>query len=680
MKILSFNIYLFVMAYLLLTLTCSAAFAGRHYAVIIGVSDYNDREGISSLAFVENDVTQIAQTLEDADFTVYPLCEKSTKLKKALAPTKENIERTLHERLSSDCCSADDVVLVYFSGHGVRGSKDDQKTLLLVKDSVNGDESSYLSAQTIREMLAECPARQTVLLLDACHAGGTRSAFSADLDRFIEGGVEGVLTLASCTIDQVSKKWDAKSMSFFSYWLNEGLKGYADSDGDESVSTDELFNYVRDYLEKTEKATPHGQWPVIVASKTVEPFDLAEPSPRDLYSTLDDIAEQVVTQLMLQKVAEIRFKDFTTDWVEKSLSPDNENALKSISSYASRELERRIRAKGKEIGLTISQRTDAATLENAITHQSVSTGKGHYLLFSTLSDPTNPTSDSVIKAKVAVEHTDETVTPPSSAAVNSASPSPESNSPYIPADIRIEVQNPNGQFLPRPIEKIDGALWVPLDDGEIYRIVLVQKSTQNNGVGLRLLVDGQNTIPQYMPYVESKFIITGAAPMNEPTAADTPSTGNGGASDTSANNSAETSGNPTAQPDAVSVVRPHVRLDQARFWILAKPGLYRFKGFYHDLGANAAFDEFTVAKTADHLKPGEFNDQIGLITVALYGLDRTRAPGTDRMTIPGRTRPFPLFTLDGFEIGELFECVQIRYASPAALDAYRQESANESTR
>ncbi|MDO5113152.1 MAG: caspase family protein, partial [Planctomycetia bacterium] len=174
----------------------------RMLAVVIGVSEYEKDSGIRSLPFVQNDAGRIAYTLkEGGNFEVYPLYATKNG---SDSPTKQNIETTLRQVLSPDVCHPDDTVVVYFSGHGTISSRDKEKTLLLARDSIFHKEETTLSAQWIREQLKKCPARHKLFLLDTCHSGGKRSVLTQLTSSLVEGGEEGVITLASCKIHQKS--------------------------------------------------------------------------------------------------------------------------------------------------------------------------------------------------------------------------------------------------------------------------------------------------------------------------------------------------------------------------------------------------------------------------------------------------------------------------------------------
>ena len=716
-------------AFVLLVILCMSGKGAdlcnaKDVALIIGVSHY-DQHPDYNLLFVQKDVLEMYTVLKNAGFKVHSLCEQDTGIKGTMLPTKGNIESKLKTILSPDYCSSDDVVLVYFSSHGRRGTNDDNRTLLVAKDSNVNNEDSCVSAQDIRNMLDACPSKKTILILDACYSGGTRSAAKDHMKSFVESGTTNVITFASCKIDQTSKQWKKKEMSVFTYWVREGLKGYADSDNDDKITTGELFNYIEKYLAQTKIESLHGilmshdQTPVIVGSKNLQHFHLTSPSPRKLHEILDDMAEQILTRMYLQEIKSLQFSKFQANAGNETKSGRDENALKSITDDSSRDLERRLYEKSKNMGISIvsAPNQGEASLTNMIFNPETVDGNLVYTLTSTLNVPTNPNAKSSIRARVQAGQTGETVNPsacttpanlPSAntsygAANTSYGGVDTSNRPvriqpqepsFIAPDIRIEVKDATGKFIPRPIEVINGNPWVALDPGEIYRIIIEPHKLPPNGLGLRLLVDGYNTLPQYMPYVNkpdvvSKFIVSGSdEDENETNQENTnqstsnqntsnQSTSNQNTSTQSASNQENNQALPSIPESAVEVVRPFTRLDNARYWIMDTEGWYSFDGFYHDIGANAAYDSFEVARTADHLKPGEYNDQIGLITCALYYLVPSRKPGTDVMTVPGPRHPFPVFVADGLELGNQLFFFQLNYVSSAALREYKESNSRQ---
>ena len=165
----------------------SAVAQGKKYAVLIGVS-HCEHVAKADLPFVENDVAILAETLAARGFDVYPFCEASVKLdpenrkiKRPILPTKENIENAfLHAKngpLKNVFKTKNATLLVYFSGHGIVTSEESEETRLFMRDSeFEAANRSTLSAQMLRRMIRATPCERRLLLIDACHAAGTRGA------------------------------------------------------------------------------------------------------------------------------------------------------------------------------------------------------------------------------------------------------------------------------------------------------------------------------------------------------------------------------------------------------------------------------------------------------------------------------------------------------------------------
>ena len=146
----------------------------------------------------------------------------------AKRPLKNNLMAGLPQWLQKP--GPDDLLILYFSGHGVR---DRSGKLYLVP--LDGDPtdpaSTMIPLEWFRQQLANSKARFKLLILDACHAGSdkpddtTARIPQEQLDRLFKG-LARVMTLASSTESETSQIWPDKRQSLYSYWLNQGLKGH----------------------------------------------------------------------------------------------------------------------------------------------------------------------------------------------------------------------------------------------------------------------------------------------------------------------------------------------------------------------------------------------------------------------------------------------------------------------
>jgi hypothetical protein len=146
----------------------------------------------------------------------------------------------------------DDVLLVYFSGHG----KLDQsgRLHLCMQDTETTDLlSTAVSSARIKEFADASHARNVIIVLDCCHAGAFRGA---DLGDTVAGPGRYVLT--SCRGTQLANDATVENgTSFFTQHLVDGLVGAAtDQDGDGYITFSDLYAYVDRQLRETGKQIP----------------------------------------------------------------------------------------------------------------------------------------------------------------------------------------------------------------------------------------------------------------------------------------------------------------------------------------------------------------------------------------------------------------------------------------
>src|SRR4249920_3390069 len=146
----------------------------------------------------------------------------------------------------------DDVLLVYFSGHG----KLDQagRLHLCMQDTESADLlSTAVSSARIKEFADASHARNVVIVLDCCYAGAFRGA---DLGEAVAGPGRYVLT--SCRGTQLANDATVENgTSFFTQHLVDGLVDAAtDQDGDGYVTFSDLYAYVDQRLREAGKQIP----------------------------------------------------------------------------------------------------------------------------------------------------------------------------------------------------------------------------------------------------------------------------------------------------------------------------------------------------------------------------------------------------------------------------------------
>ncbi len=232
--------------------------AGK-FALIIGNSHYDD-PSLGRLKAPDMDVQGLEEVLKAPDVGHFD--EVTTLLNEGCASVRKAVARFYDKR------QRDDLLLLYFSGHGV---KDEQGRLYL---ALRDTESALLAGTAIEtafisERMDRSFSKRQVLVLDCCHSGafahGAKAAQGVSVgtaEAFEGTGVGRVILTAT---DSTQYAWEGDRIigdaqnSLFTHFLIDGLKtGAADRDGDGVVTVDELYDYVREQVvNTTPRQTPY---------------------------------------------------------------------------------------------------------------------------------------------------------------------------------------------------------------------------------------------------------------------------------------------------------------------------------------------------------------------------------------------------------------------------------------
>ena len=275
------------------------------YALIIGNSRYSDTK-LAQLKTPAADSAALANILGDKAIGSF---DQVTPL---INQTESNVRRAISTFLANK--KPDDLVLLYFSGHGVL---DDRGRLYLaLKDTQMGLlKATSIPSSFVADEMDSCRSKRQILILDCCHSGaferGTKGEQKAITETTFEGSGFGrvVLTASDSTQyalegDQVIKQ---SELSLFTHFLLEGLKtGEADINNDGHVSLDEWYDYTyAKVISETPKQVPH-KWSynqrgdLIIARNPYVKKKIVE-LPRELLHALESsfvgIRESAVNEL-----------------------------------------------------------------------------------------------------------------------------------------------------------------------------------------------------------------------------------------------------------------------------------------------------------------------------------------------------------------------------------------------
>ncbi|HET9914155.1 MAG TPA: caspase family protein [Anaerolineales bacterium] len=226
------------------------------FALIIGNTEYTD-PGLAQLAAPGKDAEDFARVLKDQAMCAFD------DVRVLSNPFSSSVIETIDEFF--DQKKPDDLLVLYFSGHGVR---DELGALYLAVRNTNRFRlrSTAVKSDFIREAMDQSRSRRQVLILDCCNSGafaqGTKAATGVSIGTAsaFEAGYGRVILTAS---DSTQFAWEGNRVigdtdnSLFTHFLVKGLEGEADLDGDGHITVDELYDYAYENVKlATPKQTP----------------------------------------------------------------------------------------------------------------------------------------------------------------------------------------------------------------------------------------------------------------------------------------------------------------------------------------------------------------------------------------------------------------------------------------
>ncbi len=192
----------------------------------------------------------------------------------------------------------DDLLLLYFSGHGI---KDIDGRLYFAMRNTKLDRllSTAIPANFINELMRKSRSRKQILILDCCNSGAfargmaVRSGEKVGTGEYFRKGQGHVVITASDAVQYAFEGGDVKGKgipSVFTKTIIDGLRsGEADKDFDGLVSFDDLYDYVYDLVthkmpqQEPQKWTFDAKGTLIIAKN---PRPIAKPLPADLQEAI----------------------------------------------------------------------------------------------------------------------------------------------------------------------------------------------------------------------------------------------------------------------------------------------------------------------------------------------------------------------------------------------------------
>lgn len=238
-------------------------FSGRKFAVLIGVSEYKYPDaGLRDLDFADDDARAMADFLKSpaggkfADTDIRLLLNQDASI---------NAVKSALEQIAK-LARPEDMVVIFIAGHGAPDPVSPQNLYFLLNDTKVVDmKGTAFPMNELRLYLdTKLAAKRVLTLIDTCHSAGINqgskelvsgrdlvrvgdenniSNFYLAKQLFKESG-RAVLTSSDVNeVSQESAKWNNHGV--FTWALLEGLRGKADFNRDNIVTTGEIFQYTR---------------------------------------------------------------------------------------------------------------------------------------------------------------------------------------------------------------------------------------------------------------------------------------------------------------------------------------------------------------------------------------------------------------------------------------------------
>ena len=250
-------------------------------ALLIGVSEF-DESDLKPLPSAEEDIKAMARVLQQPELGGFDQVQALTN------PTRGEVEDAIYALFANR--QRDDLLLFYFSGHGVR---DESGRLFLATPSTRKDGGKLvghtaIAASVLHENMNNSRSDRQVLVFDCCFSGAIATGMTIKDDGSVAiqqqlGGKGRAIFTSSNSIEYSFHRDEFKLSVYTHFWVEGIEKGVADRDGDGWVSADELHEYVSDKVKTAAPAMTPQFFPVQAGHKILLAKSLPQDDPQLRY-------------------------------------------------------------------------------------------------------------------------------------------------------------------------------------------------------------------------------------------------------------------------------------------------------------------------------------------------------------------------------------------------------------
>ncbi len=289
----------------------------RRIALVVGVSRYHSFSQLPTAARDAETMAHVLKHVAGFDEVLVLADPDATKLAEA------------SEYLFADK-EPGDLVLLYFSGHGV---KDERGQLHLAVPNTRKHASGELvratavSCRHIHDTMSASRSRRQVVILDCCFSGafaeGIAPKDGGHVDLRGQLGGEGRVVLASSGSTQYSFDASTSGLSTYTQFIVHGIaSGEADLNHDGQITVDELHEYARARVQASQPAmnpqilpTREGYTIVISAALKADPRRAYAAKVREVADRSGGLS-RVTRQILALRRAQLGLQEHETDSIE----------------------------------------------------------------------------------------------------------------------------------------------------------------------------------------------------------------------------------------------------------------------------------------------------------------------------------------------------------------------------
>lgn len=395
----------------------------RKIAILIGSSEFPEDDNLINLRCPVKDVEGMEKVLNQDERGAF---DKVVSLKNK--PSSEVIPE-IQRNLNS--AKKDDLVLIYYSGHGKlnRGGK---LHLTTPNTDTSTLESTSISVSQIREFIDVSSCNKVIIIFDCCFSGAVGKVFTkGGVDDQLQSTAEarGTFIMTASTGIQAAEEKEEDDFSVFTKNIIHGIEsGEADTNKDGVITVEELYNYVHHNVmeESAQQPTKWGfdmRGEFVIAQSGKQPredrardinhklldlfrdgkinrgvlnggLDIAERKYKNLTpreAAFDDLLDQLLNHEVsipdfIYKWAEIEHKresDFEADLAELEVSAPNDPDQSDGESFVENELppkeeEEVVTAVEDESKETFEEEAEVSNIEDKSRQETIVPASGNF--------------------------------------------------------------------------------------------------------------------------------------------------------------------------------------------------------------------------------------------------------------------------------------------------------------